>query len=376
MTKVKRHRPQKQEGKTSEKFKNLQKAIQTYWKMNPEEKQLIRKRMIDGTHTVDQWLTLIEQSAKFDHYADAVRSYLGKRSAMMLIFAFAALILGAAFGLSEPEFYPIFYAGAIIGGVLFLVGMIFYGFYFYLKSRDIPNHLRLFVVPLLQVLKEEVGDLTFLHIQSDLRKKARKDNETHREKNYKDTLINRFGWLFVPGVIVLYMIALSFEISHVVFFPVLAFLMFIFVLYFGSFLGKYPRIVTTKHNYPWLALNTHLVDGSRLIVNVQDDITKYKITKRKRSRSGKTKTKTKTKYKIRTSFLVTLNLPAKRYDVEEGITSSIRNTQGIKIKHKAGEKRNTLKVNFRWKTKDIDAVPDFQQFLGLIAKAYKKTKPV
>ena len=376
MTKAKQHIPQKQEEKKTGKFKSLQKAIHTYWKMNTEEKQLIRKRMIDGAHTVDQWLALAEQGAEFDHYADAVRPYLGKRSTMILVCAFFALILGAAFGLSEPEFYPIFYFGATIGGLLFLVGMIFYGFYFYLKSQDIPNHLRLFVVPLLRVLKEEVGDLALVHIKSDLRKKARKDNEIHREKNYKDTFINRFGWLIVPGVIALYIFALSFGVSRIIFFPAIAFLVFVFVITFSSFLGKYPRIVTTKHEYPWLALSTHLIDGSKLIVNIQDDVTRYKISKRKRSRSAKTKVKTKTKYKVRTNFWITLNLPNKRYGVEEGITTSARNAQGVKMKHKVGEKRNTLKVNFRWKTKDIHAVPDFQQFLGLIAKAYKKSKPV
>ena len=351
----------------------LKKAIQLYLQMDSEEKKIIRKRVIDGAHTPDYWLQFLEKGSRFDHYADQVRPYLGNTAAVMLAIAFFLTFFTIPFSF-EREFFLISRLGWMIIVTLLFFGSLSLISYIFLKTKDIPNHLRLFVVPLLEVLKEEVYSTELIHLKTDLRKKARKSNEVHRQRNYKPNFLAQYGWALLPLSFFL-TFALAFINEDLIFIGMFLIFGTFFIVIFGSMFSKYPKILTTLHDNPWLNVKVRLCDGSLLGVHIKDDIAKYRITRKKRGSSGKTKIKTKTKYKIRTSFLVTLTLPKKRYDVEP-VMQAVRNREGIKMKSKEGMKRTGLKVNFRWKTKDIKAVPDFKKFLGLIADAYQKAEPV
>ncbi|MDX2302857.1 MAG: hypothetical protein NW226_08655 [Microscillaceae bacterium] len=355
-------------------FQRLKKALSIYWKMNAEEKKIIRTRTIDGAHSPDYWINFIDEAAEFDHYADSVRYYFSTFGGIVLGISLFVSIFLFAFGSENRSTFMISLALFFVA-LAFVVGGGALMIYFYLKSKDIGNQLRLFVVPLISLLKEEVPETELIHLKTNLRRKDRKDNEVHREKNYKPSFFSRYGWIILLVIIAFFILAVALNNENLI--PI-AFIMF-FVSVFGfiiaSMFGKYPKILTTLHQHPWLDLTARLNDGSRLRITIKDDIARYRITRKKRGSSGKTKIKTKTKYKIRTNFWVTLALQNKRYEVGN-VGSELRNALGIKMKHRPSERRNSLKVNFRWKTKDIQAVPDFQTFLGLIAGAYKKAEPV
>ncbi|GAB4398116.1 MAG: hypothetical protein OHK0053_16020 [Microscillaceae bacterium] len=339
--------------------------------MNEEQKQVIRNRGLDSHHTPAYWLHFFEDMVAFDQLADQIRPRLGNTAASILAIGGFANIFVAAFTLSNEAITLYFILQTILVGVL-SIGIGFWVLYAFLKKRDIPNYLRQFIVPLLVVLNEEMSADKEIRLRFDLRRKDRKDNiiQTHRNFTPQARWLSRFPVLvFVSGFVMLFL-GLLFQSDYLL-------ISCLFVIFAGIILmvviplTKYPRITHTIHAFPWLEVQARLHDGSSLDLQIEDEVNRFVITRCKRGSSGKTKIKTKTKYKIRTHFRMRLALPTDKYDLAK-VPASVRNREGLKMKSKSTIRRDVIKMDVRQKSKDIQAVPDFRQFLRWVADAYSK----
>lgn len=128
--------------------------------------------------------------------------------------------------------------------------------------------------------------------------------------------------------------------------------------------GIYHKVVDTTYADPWFAGGTRLADGSLLQWDVSDEVVESQRTKR-----TVRKIKTKTKYEKRTTISVDVALPHKEYAV-----TSLPADEGEKVKVREGEKRTTLRLVKRVKTKSIDPI-DPAALFDIISEAYKRVRP-
>ncbi|NJL12314.1 MAG: hypothetical protein HC913_04480 [Microscillaceae bacterium] len=305
--------------------------------------------------------------------ADQIRPRLGNTAASILALGGFVNIFVAVFTLSNEAITLYFILQAVLVGIL-SIGVWFWVMYELLKKRDIPNYLRLFIVPLLVILNEEMAFGKEMRLRFDLRRKDRQDNITHTHRNFTPNAkwISRFPLLvFLAGFAMMFL-GLIFQSDYLLiscFFAIFAgIVLMVAIPLIGT---KYPRIIHTIHAFPWLEVQARLHDGANLDLQIEDEVNRFLITQRKRGSSGKTKIKTKTKYKIRTHFRVRLALPTDKYDLAT-VPASVRNREGLKMKSKRTERRDVIRLDARQKSKDIKAVPDFRQFLYWVADAYRK----
>lgn len=350
-------------------IQRLSRAFKTYFSLDQEQKKIIQSGQIEGAHTPDYWIHMIQKNVEFDYYADSVRAFIGSLSGITLgLFLFISIFLLAF--LFESEIFLIIYL--LVFFILVpscLIGLVIY---FFLKNKDIRNHLRAFTFPLLTVLREEMESTELLHLRVDLRKKARKDNQTHAEQNYKSNALSWLPLASFASIFIFGFLGAFTEIELFFFIALFAFFSTFILFFVSSFSGKYPKIKTTYHDYSWLEVRGKLSDNALLMIQVRDEIRKIKIT-RKRRRRGKTKIKTKTKYKIVSNFMVELSLPLKKYEVADAFSPD-RDTQGVKMKMKPNQKRNKLKIQGRQKSKSIHETADFDYFLNLVARGYRNAQ--
>jgi hypothetical protein len=358
------------------KIARLMLALSAYFALDKEQKNIILNRRIEDSHTPLYWVSFLEKIIQFDAKADSIRPIIGNFSAFLLGFG-GFISICAATILLDSELYTIYFIVQGILLILMFIGLLLLIIYLFLKSRDIPNYVRTFIMPLLVILNEEMKAEELLHLQIDLRKKDRKDNEIDRQTNYKE------GWTIYGRILVIVGIALfsllifgiyTQDESYLIM-SFIGFFIFVFLVAFSSFANKYPRILHTTHLFPWLSAQGKLHDGTRLDINLTDEVHKFKITRSKRGSSGKTKIKTKIKYKVRTTYQVNLALPTHKYDLAHDLQAAsrgLRNIQGVKIKNRETTQREVVKVNARVKTKELNYNPDLYQFLGWITNAYQQ----
>lgn len=155
------------------------------------------------------------------------------------------------------------------------------------RRADLSNHLRLFIVPLVTLLGDDIKPGGTLHLKMDLRGGTVKDKLTEKKEPYKR--------------------------------------------------GRYHRIVESVFVDPWLTADTVLSDGSHLHMDLSDGLRQFKKTKR----NARGKIKSKTKYKIKGLLDVQLKLPAGRYHLGKLPQS---NNRQLRLSSKPGDKWIALRA--------------------------------
>ncbi len=209
-------------------------ALKLYGKLNAEQKKLVQEKKIETSMKAKKWLEFLRQIAFFDRLRDQAHRKL--KTGAIIVGIIDLIMLGGVFSYS------------IVAAVLFVLLLIFFIFLIIrfkkIKNIDISNNLRLFVVPLLVALKEEIDPNTKVFIKMDL------TDALHSTK-LKDTILPQ---------------------------------------------GKrYPKITTFMYNNPWFEVRAQLNDKTILQWDIEDIIRHRKI--RKISASGKLKFKEKFKVK-------------------------------------------------------------------------------
>ncbi|GEM_PF-1604219 len=241
---------------------SLLKTFQTYQSLNTDQKVFIKEKIIEGTATPEQWLTLFRKVGEYDRYRDASSSKFG----------------GIGCGCGLIAFIGFFFSIATVYSfLLYLLILVPFVILFILIARrrlDMRNHLRQFIIPLLAVLREEMSPQEPFYLRLDLR------DGTTVGTNYSNQLSASGQRLQRSG----------------------------------------SKVTEAFYAHYWLLAKGTLADGTRLEIQLFDRIRKR--SEGKRRTSGKYKTKTK--HKIKTRLEAMLHFKKSRYvlNKEQAISQS------------------------------------------------------
>jgi hypothetical protein len=126
-------------------------AVRAYLALSPEQKQLLRVKLVEGQFEPRALVALLAPLARFDTVADRLRRWL-------MIAGVVALVLGAIF---------FFVAGALPAIVLGGAGAAWVVAAIRLRRIDLSNNLRA-AVPFLAVLREEMAPGATVDVRIDL----------------------------------------------------------------------------------------------------------------------------------------------------------------------------------------------------------------
>ena len=280
---------------------NILDAFKIYGSLDAEQKSFLTRKQLTGDHTASQWLALLGNVAAYDRQADAMRKSAGWGLA---IFGVLTIIGGIIY-----PWLALLFALLCIGSLVLFTT---------LRGRDVPNNLRLFILPLLAVLREDMERDAPLHLELELKGNLLKEKLLRSEE------------LVTSG---------------------------------------YPRILENFYQDRWMLGRGELADGSSLEWTITDDIRERKITKL----SQRGKIKVKTKYKMRRMLEVRVGLRNDEYALAASAASSGKGkTDRIAIKE--GEKRNVLKLRRILVYNDPKSMLKLTDFMDLLAGAYRRVQ--
>ncbi len=170
--------------------KNKPSFKQLLSQLNPEQLEFIKTKKIDATFKIKHWIGLFGLLAEFDEKGDKLRKNYNTGRVSFILAGIVAGIIGCGF-------YPIFILAAIFGGVAIFLHIK----HTKLKALDLSDHFRMFVYPLLIVLREEAGKDSYVKLNLNVSPVVDKSNllQTipNTNKSYPKTEINiyRAVWL-------------------------------------------------------------------------------------------------------------------------------------------------------------------------------------
>lgn len=287
-------------------------AFSQYKALSDEQKAFISNAQKKFVKTPDELVKFFKPMAVFDKTCDEARAQLLNYVILFGILSFLGIFATAVLA----EDYSIIIAVELLMVLLTFVGIIIR---WRLGKIDIHNNLREFVVPVVNLIGQDMEAGTKISLDLDLRGKT-------LDSKLKDNRKNDPGWF------------------------------------------SYPKVTTRVYDDPWFRLTGQLVDGSRLILNVDDQVTR--IDKTYKGSSGKIKSKTK--YKIKHEIMAGLALKHKKYAVagENELTGL-----GDGLKYKDGDNRQLICLKDKIKTYDVDANVDPQRCLALLGKIFMSVQP-
>jgi len=294
---------------------SLVRTIKLYRALSPPQKKIIRDKWIEFTMPPEMWLQFLKELARFDKEGDASRKAVGWTAGIAFIAAFLSIFVlpvGMELGGPVGQLLVLLPLAAVGLGILALI------VFFALKRIDIANNLRLFVAPLIAILREEMDPKEKLALTMDFR------GGNHKSKIQDETKHD-------PGRF------------------------------------RYPKIKETHYLDPWFDGRAQLADGGILEWHVVDRIRKREITKK----TPRGKIKSKTKYKGKRLMDVRLGLRQKEYGLARGDQAAGDGSQ-VRVAVREGESRNLFKLRRVKIFTALDSVVDLDEFLDLLATAYRQ----
>ncbi len=163
---------------------NTRKVFKIYKTLDREQIQIILDKKIEGSHTIDEWLKRLYKLAVMDSIGDDTRQRSGNLSITFGIFLIFTVILT----ISKPFmfFFPL--------GFLMLFGYFIFNYYT-LSKLDIGNHLRLFMVPLLEHLQDEKMVKGYFFFRMDLSMPDRKEKLVQTVEEGEHAKIYKHHWM-------------------------------------------------------------------------------------------------------------------------------------------------------------------------------------
>jgi len=234
-------------------------AWTTYRSLSAEQRAILRAKKLDLRRPVGELLTLLRPLAACDSVANKAQHKMGCTLALMIFLTLVGFVVLA--NMPGPVTLMLF-----LPLIVSTVAMAF--FYSWLRSIDVSDNLRSFLVPVLTLFREDFDPRFPVHLRMDLSSPMTKLKKTAESKPYSR--------------------------------------------------AKYHRVVDTMYLDPWLTADAVLVDGTKLSWSVTDRIRERKKTKK--SASGKSKTKTK--YRKLSDVEVRLGLRTKNFTVAKGKLSA------------------------------------------------------
>jgi len=275
--------------------------LEIYNKLDKEQLQFVDSKIIEGTFKMKRWLEFLQPIAQMDKLNDQSR----KKRSIGIGFIIFGMVVSFFVGFGFPPFFVVL-AGLTVLLIIQLRNLN------KLKKLDLGNHLRLFLMPFLVILKEESSDDAKAKIKFDA------SSPISDKKMVKTTNSENRG---------------------------------------------YPKIKTSFYNHPWLNAEFQLADGSFIILDFTDFIVKKNITKR--GSSGKIKYKTKIKIKHNLGIKISFRKDHYHLQTSNGGFHYADSPDY----HQFKTKRKTI-------TFSIDESIVFNDVLGLISSSYQNVKAI
>ena len=135
--------------------------------LTSEEQEFVKEKKIAGDRTIDEWLTFFTPLALFDKKGDLIRrsgNYIKALLAFLIVFG---LFMGylSLFNEIAPKEFIVPGIIIVVSALLLIITNKWFDKY---EGRDLPNLLRGFLVPFLELLKNKSGSQETLNLQLDL----------------------------------------------------------------------------------------------------------------------------------------------------------------------------------------------------------------
>jgi hypothetical protein len=281
--------------------------IRAYLNLAARHRRVVRSKQIDATMTPRRALDLLRGVGEFDRLSDAKRGGLAKLGFALFVLAFLSL-------LGTMTIPSLFYVTVVLFALILPVAVA----YFFFRSRDVPNNLRLFVVPFIGVLREDMDEKTKMTVKLDLK------GAKHKTKLQDRKTRN-------PG-------------------------------------GRVVKVVESIYHDPWFEGNARLADGVLLEWRIVDTVRHRALTQR----NPRGKTKWKNKEKVKRLIEVKLVVPHKYYRLNSGTLRKLPKAV-VKISSKAS--KEGLRIRHVGVLHSADAPVELQPVLQMIAAVYRQLKP-
>ncbi|MBX2842881.1 MAG: hypothetical protein KTR26_14015 [Flammeovirgaceae bacterium] len=290
------------------------KSLEVFNSLDEEQKEIISTKKISGNQPASAWLERLKKVALMDHYGDTYR-----KNQTYIIFMILIGIGGII--LTIVSLTNGFYFGLIIP-VLAVTGIVLiYKSFSKFASMDLANHLRLFIVPLLAILKEESRKKEKIDLEVNL-------NDPCKEENIVETIPNSNK--------------------------------------------NYPKIKTTFYGIQWMSGKARLQDQTQLQWTVNDLVRKRDVTKK----NPRGKIKYKTKYKVKHNVNLKLSIPKESYELVQDPNENQPTNGPYKMGYSSSDRFHVFKIRSTDVSATLDESIKLNHFLGIITKAYKHVKPI
>ena len=165
---------------------NSRKAFKMFRSLDRDQIQFVLDKRMEGKNTVDDWLKILSSVAIMDTFGDDAREKSGNLAVTFGIF----FVFTVALTISKPIlfFFPI--------GFGFLL-VYFFLTYIRLSRIDVGNHLRLFIVPLLETMKDSLDPKTKIYLKMDFSMPVKKHNIVQHQENERlgTITVYRVNWM-------------------------------------------------------------------------------------------------------------------------------------------------------------------------------------
>ncbi|MBU1108547.1 MAG: hypothetical protein KKB51_17865 [Candidatus Riflebacteria bacterium] len=286
-------------------------AVSKYRKLSPDQQNFIRQGQQKFNNTPEKLLEFFKPMAEFDKSCDEARDQL-----LNYIFICVALIFLGVIGIAVSSGHPLAFMLPVI--LFFMIFLIMF-LRWMLGRIDIHNNLRGFVVPIINLLGQDMTAGQKIILDLDLRGKK-------LPSKLKQCVKDDPGWF------------------------------------------SYPKTTTSTFEDPWFNLTTELVDGSKLMLTVDDEITQLDRTRKNARGKIKSKSKDKIKHMIRAS----LALKHKKYAVA---TQNDIEKFGSDLKLKNGQNRQIFGLKHVVKGTDVEANLDPKLCFELLGRVFMNVQP-
>jgi len=234
-------------------------AWKTYQSLNPEQKQILSRKQLEINRPMDGILDLLKPLASCDTLANKAQTRFGCTFGLGIVLTIVLAIVFSNIGWSAVT------GGAIVLAIAIVIAA---GWgWFWLRSIDVSDNLRSFVVPVFALFREDIDPKQPVHLRLDIDKPTAARKKTGESAPYAD--------------------------------------------------GRYYKIIDSTYVDPWMSAEAVLVDGTKLSWTVIDRIRERKKTKK----NPRGKIKTKTKYTKKTDLEVSLALRTKTFALQDGEVS-------------------------------------------------------
>jgi len=275
--------------------------IKIYNTLDQEQLQFVQSKVVDNSLKMKRWIEFMQPLAQMDKLNDDRRKRKSAGLVLIAILMVISLFLSFAF----PWFLFVLSFLAIL--LIIQIKKVNK-----LKRLDFSNHLRLFLMPFLVVLKEESDEEAKAKIKFDA------SPAMSNKKILKSTNDNNQG---------------------------------------------YPKVKTTFFSHPWFDAEVVLADGTALKLEFADFIVKKNITKR--GSSGKIKSKVK--IKIKHNIGMKINFRKDKYQLQNTNKNFAYNE--ITDYHQFRTKHKIISYS-------LDQSVNFNQVLGIISASYQNVKAI